>query len=343
MENYQEQHAIPQQISAYEFHLVGDMTLKQFFQLAAGALVSLVLYATTLPAIVKWPLIIVSFLTGVAIAFFPLEGRPLEKWIFLFAKSIYSPTLFVWDKSKAVKTYFKPEDPSTQLTVKLPPSQDDTIEQQAQLAPAGHKEESKASLKNLEENEAEFLANTSSLLNSSPSTIEYKEPPIVGPVTREVEIPETQNIEVEKVDDKEKEGVVVETEKEIQSEVTPSETQEDQSVQQVQFSPEAAPPNPPTTPNIIVGQVLENSGKIIDAAILEVKDDLGRPTRAVKTNKLGHFQIVTPLVDGKYTIITEKDGYKFDTVKFEAKGEIIPPIVIKGDVEESSTNENNIS
>ena len=31
-----EQHAIPQQISNYEFKLVGDMTLKQFLKAAAG-------------------------------------------------------------------------------------------------------------------------------------------------------------------------------------------------------------------------------------------------------------------------------------------------------------------
>ena len=33
-----ESHPIPQQISSYQFRLVGDMTLKQFFQLARGGL-----------------------------------------------------------------------------------------------------------------------------------------------------------------------------------------------------------------------------------------------------------------------------------------------------------------
>jgi len=37
------EHPIPQQISAYQFRLVGDMTIKQFFQVAAGALIALLI------------------------------------------------------------------------------------------------------------------------------------------------------------------------------------------------------------------------------------------------------------------------------------------------------------
>ena len=47
------EHPIPQQISAYHFRLVGDMTLKQFFQVAAGALISLVLFSVA--ALVSLP------------------------------------------------------------------------------------------------------------------------------------------------------------------------------------------------------------------------------------------------------------------------------------------------
>jgi hypothetical protein len=103
------EHPIPQQISAYQFRLVGDMTLKQFFQVAAGALVSLVLYASGVPGYVKWPLILISFLAGVAFAFFPLQDRPLATWIGLFIKAIYSPTLFFWKKGSETRQFFQLE------------------------------------------------------------------------------------------------------------------------------------------------------------------------------------------------------------------------------------------
>jgi len=97
-----------------------------------------------------------------------------------------------------------------------------------------------------------------------------------------------------------------------------------------QFSVEAAPPNPPTTPNTVTGQVLDENKGIVEGAILEIRDSLGQPVRALKSNKLGHFIVVTPLLAGKYEVLTEKDGFEFEPVTFEAHGEIIPPIAITG-------------
>jgi hypothetical protein len=102
-----------------------------------------------------------------------------------------------------------------------------------------------------------------------------------------------------------------------------------QNTQGAQFSVEAAPPMPPSQPNTVVGQVMDSKGKIVEGAILEIKDIAGRPVRAVKTNKLGHFLIVTPLSDGTYEIETEKEGLNFEPIKFEAGGSIIPPIAIR--------------
>jgi hypothetical protein len=39
--------------------------------------------------------------------------------------------------------------------------------------------------------------------------------------------------------------------------------------------------------------------------------------------------VVTPLSNGRYEIITEKDGFIFDPVTFDAMGNLIPPILIR--------------
>jgi protocatechuate 3,4-dioxygenase beta subunit len=109
----------------------------------------------------------------------------------------------------------------------------------------------------------------------------------------------------------------------------------DENVQNAQFSQAAAPPSPPYTPNTLTGQVLDSTGKIVEGAILEIKDASGRPARAVRTNRAGHFLITIPFTNGTYEIVTEKDGLHFKSVKFEAKGEIIPAIIIKGEEEKS--------
>jgi hypothetical protein len=82
-------------------------------------------------------------------------------------------------------------------------------------------------------------------------------------------------------------------------------------------------------PNVISGMVTDLQGKIIDNAIIEIKDKNHKPVRALKTNKLGQFAIATSLKEGQYIIEVDKDGYQFEPVIVQAQGEIIPPVLIK--------------
>ena len=108
-----EQHPIPQQISSYQFRLIGDMTLKQFTYVAGGTLLGLLIYATPLHSLLKWPLILISVGMGAAFAFLPFEERPLSTWFLSFFRSVYSPTVFIWKKVEKPIQYFKEE----QMTV----------------------------------------------------------------------------------------------------------------------------------------------------------------------------------------------------------------------------------
>jgi len=81
-------------------------------------------------------------------------------------------------------------------------------------------------------------------------------------------------------------------------------------------------------PNIIVGYVHTPNKKIIDGAIIEIRDPQGIPVRALKTNQLGQFQTATPLSNGSYEIELEKEGYTFDIIKVNFEGKTIPPIEI---------------
>jgi len=90
---------VPQDITGFKFKLVGDMTLKQFGELAGGAILAYIFYASTLPAFLKWPLVTLFSLFGFALAFLPIEERPLDVWIFNFIRAIYQPTLYLWKKN----------------------------------------------------------------------------------------------------------------------------------------------------------------------------------------------------------------------------------------------------
>src|SRR3989344_617992 len=88
-----EQHPVPQNISSYEFRLVGDMTLKQFLQLAGGIVLAFIFFRLPIPVILKYPLVFVSAVTGAAMAFLPISGRPFTAWLTAFIRAVYSPTL----------------------------------------------------------------------------------------------------------------------------------------------------------------------------------------------------------------------------------------------------------
>lgn len=98
-----DQHPVPQNISSYEFRLVGDMTLKQFLQLAGGGGVGLLFYKLPLPFIVKWPLIFISVGIGILLAFVPVQGRSFSQWLMAFIQAIYAPTEYYWKAEKKIQ------------------------------------------------------------------------------------------------------------------------------------------------------------------------------------------------------------------------------------------------
>jgi len=337
-----ENHPIPQQISSYQFRLVGDMTLKQFLQLAGGALVSLLIYATGLPTLIKWPLIIFFALLGAALAFLPFQERPLEKWILAFFRSVYSPTLYYWKKLPMAPVYFQAEVVGVG-TVGLPGTLQGASGSQTDISST-----------NLEKGELSFLSKLGELFASAPAPapvpipqpiVPMAAPPLVStftstPTTQpppragemQVNIPQISPITVTPTTGPK---FVVEEKAAGAGDIAATQvtqtltTQGVGQTQAAQFSVEAAPPHPPTDPNIIVGQVMDSQGKIVESAILEIQDEQGRPVRALRSNKLGHFMIVTPLLNGHYTIVVEKDGYVFDPLTVEVVGGVIPPIAVR--------------
>lgn len=109
-----QEHPVPQNITSYEFHLIGNMTLKQFFELGAGGILAFVAYSSNLPDLLKWPLVFLFVILGVAFAFVPLEERPLDHWFLAFIRAIYNPTKFYWKKTLRVPevfTYVKGQQP----------------------------------------------------------------------------------------------------------------------------------------------------------------------------------------------------------------------------------------
>ena len=297
-----EQHPIPQQITSYEFKLVGDMTLKQFGKAAGGIVIALLINSSKLVFFIKWPLMIVFAAGGLALAFVPFQDRPLETWLMAFIKSIYSPTIYTYKK----------ESPENWLEIDLS-KQLKSDEEEEVVIPI--KEDKKVK---------EFI-------NSLPSIGREKEE------TRD-EILETRNEKIEVKKEEEK----VETRNERPDSREEEEEKKEVEVKPVNLDlkteklgatgtavfGEIPMPDIPDLPNLVVGMVLDPNHKIVEGAIVEIQDKDGNPSRVLKTNKLGQFKTLTQLSNGKYLVVTEKENLEFDRVEINLTGKIVEPIKI---------------
>lgn len=296
-----EQHPIPQQITSYEFKLVGDMTLKQFGKAAGGIIIALIINSSKLVFFVKWPLIFIFATGGLALAFVPFQDRPLETWLMAFIKSIYSPTIYTYKK----------DIPENWLEIDLS-KQLKSDEEEEVVVPI--KEDKKVK---------EFINSLPSIgrerEETREETIEIKEKTLKPKEEEIIEKPDSAESSVEAKEEKKEEEV---------RPVNLDLKKEKLGATGTAVFGEIPMPDIPDLPNLVVGMVLDQNHKIVEGAIIEIQDKDGNPSRVLKTNKLGQFKTLTQLTSGKYLVVTEKEGFEFDRVEINLQGKIVEPIKI---------------
>lgn len=396
-------HPIPQNVTNFEFHLVGDMTLKQFGYLATGlgiAFLFFVTLATPMP-FVAWPVIVVSSLLGVAFAFLPIQERPLDHWVGAFFGAIFKPTKLQYNSKiiskddpffeKRLNAYLKVQraaseevlSPLAAVSNNLPhkPSMADRLlKETAGQAPAEIPNDkyqmtnTKPTAPQLFEPELEALPQSRRPLPPLDQAVKEEAPKSEDlkktvDLAKEAQTTQAKILRIEQqlsqvktvaakpgVDPKfyveQFEGLLSElselnkkaseTAHELavlshgptsQMATTPSPAGASQSpvpaAKPVPIAPKSVPTlNLTTFPNVINGIVTDSQGNYLEGAIIVAHDKQNLPVRALKSNKLGQFVAATPLPNGVYTIVTEKDNLVFETVSVELKGEILKPILI---------------
>ncbi len=361
-----QEHPVPQNVTGYEFHLIGQMTLKQFMEVAGGIVVAVVINATNLPEIIRYPLMGVAGLTGLALAFLPLEGRPLDRWFFAFIRSIYQPTLFYWKKTDTtppVFQYHPPKNLDTSPQVDYTPIRQSRVQEylttiRPSVIPVDEEDTRALEVLSL------FTASTPKQptqeaisFNSVPRTETNKATPVGHVVEMVFESDVTrQSVQKEREDTQTTVDVIPEkitpvgyqnhagihvdqqqttSGQKIAGEFTivnplDRKTTEPLLVKPVQTVKNLPFPSKPTTANMIVGMVVTSDDKILENAIVTIIKAADKtPVRALKTNALGQFGVVTPLESGSYIIEVEKDEYRFDNESLVLNNQVVDPILIK--------------
>jgi len=92
-----ENHPIPQDITGFQFKLIGNMTIKQFAYLAAGVILAWISYVLPVFILIKLPFAFCLPAPG-SFCFLPFEGRPLDVMITNFLRQFFNPTQYVYQK-----------------------------------------------------------------------------------------------------------------------------------------------------------------------------------------------------------------------------------------------------
>lgn len=102
-----EQHPIPRQITTFEFKLIGFMTLRQFLYLAIFFPLGFVVFRLFPIPLINILLGVVVVVFGLALAFLPINDRPLEVWIRNLIKRLNSPTQYFYHKANPPISIFQ--------------------------------------------------------------------------------------------------------------------------------------------------------------------------------------------------------------------------------------------
>lgn len=328
-----ESHPIPQNVTAFQFKLVGDMTLKQFLYLAGGAVIAYVLFvfARGIYPLVTWPLIIISALLGVAFAFLPVQSRPLDQWLAAFFKAVYTPTKRVWAKDKQTYkdnplfksrylTYtqtlisYTPQPPQKTPAADLPSAEE--LKQTVELAKQAQNLQSKIILTERQLNQIKTQAQQSI---SVPADYTQQ----VNKVLSDMQILVKRASEI-----KQKLEMVDQTDQVKTIEPPPLEAAKPIVKVVVAEKPKQTQLALTTFPNVINGIIKDGKNNYLEAVVVVIYDKEGLPVRALKTNKLGQFTGATPLPNGTYRLELEKEGFVFDVLQIELNGQVLAPLQI---------------
>lgn len=108
------EHPIPQDVTGFQFKLIGNMTIKQFAYLASGAILAWIFFVLPFSSLIKLPMSFFSFVFGFTLAFIPIAGRPFDLMIYLFIKSLFAPNQYLFQKvgGQLFKVNILPKQPS---------------------------------------------------------------------------------------------------------------------------------------------------------------------------------------------------------------------------------------
>ncbi|HSX40970.1 MAG TPA: PrgI family protein [Candidatus Saccharimonadales bacterium] len=337
-----ENHPIPQDVTGFQFKLIGNMTVKQFAYLLVGVVFAWVFYLFPFFFLIKFPLILICAGTGAALAFLPIEGRPLDVMVRNFFKAMANPTQYVYHKigghisipdTLVQRQVAQKTSDATTLSGKklqeflqtLPQKSNNQLDEKEMLffkkLSAAHADAQPLSTPQPMQQILQAAQTHLPQPVSQPTLQPVQQPVLAQPAPTPVQPAAQPALQPAPVPAQQTPNLSGQTPEPVQT------------VRQIPTSDQAKKaglPIAPEAPNLITGIVKDSRGNPLQNVLIEIKDGAGNSVRAFKTNGLGQFASATALASGTYTITLEdpKAVHRFDPIECTLMGNIVNPIEI---------------
>lgn len=113
-----ENHPIPQDVTGFKFKLIGSITVKQFLYIVAGGILAAVCFILPITAFIRIPLAVIFGGMGTAIAFIPIDGRPMDVMLKNFLRALPAENQYIFKKRGAEALITEFFTPQTAVVVK---------------------------------------------------------------------------------------------------------------------------------------------------------------------------------------------------------------------------------
>ena len=321
-----ENHPIPQNVTGFQFKLIGDMTVKQFAYLAVGAIIGWIAFALPISSLFSLPVAAICVIIGISLAFIPIAGRPTDVMLTNFIKSLFSPTQYVYKKLDTGSYSFSKTIPQTP-SLKQPKTEQAKTDNEKGEELEKKEKNLEEKMKEVEDKEKKLKERELRTNQPLPQEAHQKLLALEGQLQEMLSQKEQlskQILDIQKNLNVQKRNVF-----------TPSTAQPIPQTPNVRKIPTGMGkrlglPTTPTVPNIVTGIVKDPRGNPLSNILVEIKDKEDNPVRAFRTSQLGHFASATPLSSGVYTLMFEdpKKQNKFDAIELNLKNEVVMPIEV---------------
>jgi hypothetical protein len=337
-----ENHPIPQDITGFKFKLIGSITIKQFLYLLAGGAIALIVYLLPGEIAFKLPFMLTFFGIGAALAFLPIEGRPMDIMLINFIKALPSENQYIYKKrgvNFAHYVFLQPPKPTAPIK-ETSEGKNDSDTKRALLL-----NQLRSHYDRPDEKELVFLKNIKGYFD----TEKVNNIPVTNLTPKADELP--QNELEEKLEPLAQQTVPAQATTEPETivseeapvalftplentapieQVTPVDTNNNARTVIPESQIRAGFPTLPDVPNIILGIVKDPRGRVLPNILVEVIDQNNVPVRAFKTNALGQFASATPLPAGTYRVFFDdaQKVHEFEPTEITLTNQIFNPLEI---------------